>query len=375
VDAIEDLLAFCVEKRDTAAATAAAEILGAIADAEILRSPDGQPRELARALRHPDRRLRMAAAEAIMRIDPQTAFAGASFVPETFGYVAGTVGTRKALVAHPRVAEAQTLVGLLSQIGFDADAASTGREAFRRAAGQPDYELALFSDALDYPNANETVQMFRRDPRTAELPIGLMARRENLVKAMQAAELDSLLIAFPRLHDREGVSYQTTRLLQAAGHDYTGFDERLDQASAALGHLIHLAKSPDTYPFYDLHRQRQAAEAALGTPVLAVKAAELLGLLGSPQAQRSLITMASQNARPLAERQAAARGFDTAVRQHGLLLTRSEILEQYERYNRSATLDADTQQVLGSLLDIIERPSKEAAAREADSAATDAGDS
>ena len=65
VDAIEDLLAFSVKTGDTPAAIAAAEILGTIADAEILRSPDGRPRELPGVLRHPDRRLRMAAAQAI----------------------------------------------------------------------------------------------------------------------------------------------------------------------------------------------------------------------------------------------------------------------------------------------------------------------
>jgi hypothetical protein len=37
-----------------------------------------------------------------------------------------------------------------------------------------------------------------------------------------------------------------------------------------------------------------------------------------------------------------------------VLLTTDQILMQYDRYNASETADADTQRVLGSLLDAIE---------------------
>ena len=68
--------------------------------------------------------------------------------------------------------------------------------------------------------------------------------------------------------------------------------------------------------------------------------------------------MASENSRSLAQRRAAASSFALAVAHRGLLLSREEILLQYDRYNRSAELDRETQQVLGSILDAIEAPSK-----------------
>jgi hypothetical protein len=37
------------------------------------------------------------------------------------------------------------------------------------------------------------------------------------------------------------------------------------------------------------------------------------------------------------------------------MLTQKDILRQYDRYNASETLDKQTQQVLGGLLDSIER--------------------
>jgi hypothetical protein len=141
-----------------------------------------------------------------------------------------------------------------------------------------------------------------------------------------------------------------------------------------MSHLLQLTAQPEIYGFYDFHRQISAYESALATPELAAQAAILMGRLGSPDAQRALVTLASQHARALADRQAAAEAFAKAVRRRGLLLTRDEILLQYDRYNRSEFLDAGTQQVLGQILDAIEAPNQttktQAEPEEQDSAAS-----
>jgi hypothetical protein len=252
------------------------------------------------------------------------------------------------------------LVGLLNRIGFDADAATSGKQTFRRASMNPDYEFVLISDAVDFPDANETIQAFRKDPRTSSLPIGLMAREEYFKRAQDQAERDPLVEAFPRPHNNQGMAFQVSRLLALAGHQLVTYDERLAQSDRALKYLLHLAETADQTPFYDLYRQEEAIKSALFTPHLSTQAARVLGLLGSPDAQNSLVNLASQRARPLPERQAAADGFDLAVKRHGLLLTRSEIMLQYERYNQSESLDSGTQQVLASILDAIEHPSQQA---------------
>ena len=54
-------------------------------------------------------------------------------------------------------------------------------------------------------------------------------------------------------------------------------------------------------------------------------------------------------------RQAAAAAFALSVRQFGLRLSPSEISLQYDRYNQSVALDKPTQQLLGGLLDVIEK--------------------
>jgi HEAT repeat protein len=365
VAAVEDLLAFAAEHDHVPAAMAAAELLGQLGDARLLQAEGERPRPLALALQHGDRRLRMAAARAVMRIDPQQAYAGSSFLTEALDYAIRTVGSQRVLVAHPRLQQSQTLVGLLSQVGFEADSVRTGKEVFRQAADQPDYEFVLLSDAIDFPEGRETIQMLRRDPRTSRLPVGIMAREEYLRQAQQVTELVPLVLAFPRPHDAAGLAYQVDRLKALGGRERTTFNERLDQALEALDYFGHLAQAPQTYSFYDLFRHQRALQSALATPQLSEKAAKVLGRLGAPQAQRALVTLASQHARPLAARQAAAKAFAEAVQRHGILLTRSEIVQQYERYNLSEALDRDTQQVLAAILDTIEGPSKHAGGKSA----------
>lgn len=363
LDAVEDVLAHAMQTGRPIAATAAAEILGRRGDASLLQSAGGQPRALATALRHANRRLRMAAAVAILNLDPQMPYAGSSYLTEVLAYAIQTVGTRRALVVHPRLEKAQTLVGLLVGAGFEADAATTGQDAFRLAIRHPDYKFALVSDATDHPPAREMIQMFRKDPRTSRLVVGLMGRLETLPAAEEFAQTDPLVLAFPTPVDGEGLAYQSGRLLRLAGDESLSYDERMDHAITALTHLNRLADQPEIYSFYDLHRMLPAIRAALSAPELSAEAAALLGKLGVPESQRALVTMASQHGLPLSTRQVAAQAFAEAVLRRGLLLTRDEILLQYERYNRSEHLDAGTQQVLGSILDTIETPSKAAKAQ------------
>jgi hypothetical protein len=371
VAALEDVLQYASEHGRPLAATGAVEILGDIGTVALLHSVDGRPRPLVLALRHGDRRLRFAAAEAICKLDPQQPYAGSSQLAETLGYLIRTVGSRRALVAHPRVDQSQSLVGMLSQLGLDGDAARTGSEAFRMATSHADHEFLLLSDGIDRPDMNETIQLLRRDPRTRRLPIGLMARAENVRRCEELARLHPLVASFPRPHDVPTLAFLAGRLRDLAGRELVPYDERLDQAVAAMDHLLRLADAPRRYGFYDLYRQLDAAQAAMFTPPLSAKAAHLVGLLGSPEAQRALVNLASQQARPLEQRQAAVKGLLVAVQRHGLLLTRDEILRQYDRYNRSQSLDADTQHVLSAVLDAIELPSKRAQSSGAGPGATD----
>ena len=124
-----------------------------------------------------------------------------------------------------------------------------------------------------------------------------------------------------------------------------------------------MAEQSEKYSFYSLLRLEPTVQQALNTSQLTDQAARVLGSFGTPTAQRLLVEFASQNARRLEERQAAAAAFGSAISKRGLLLARNEIQVQYDRYNQSKTLDSETQAVLGSLLDAIERPTRQPSAQ------------
>jgi hypothetical protein len=357
-DTLEKVLALALKHRLEGAAIAVINLLGDSQNLELLKSSDGQLRLLARSLRNPARRVRCAAARAIMKLDPHSTFAGSSFLPEVLGFLSSSGGRRRVLIGDPRAEVARTLAGSFDDLGFDVDTELTGRKFVLRAFDSPDYSFALIGDAMDRPAFRELVQILRRDTRTADLPIGVMVREVNEESAKWLAATDPLTLAFPQPQTQEDIAFDTRRLLQAAGRRQLSDAERVRQASFALDALAQLAAEPDKYGFYDLMRLEGRMQTALTTAALTSKAARVLGLLGTPAAQRSLVAFASAHVHPLADRQAAAEAFRVAVQRRGLLLTRPELLRQYEVYNASEILDRETQQVLSSILDTFEAPSQ-----------------
>jgi len=358
VEAIEDVLDYALKQNRTGAAIGAIQVLGEIGDEQLLASTGGQPRRLAQALRYGDDRVRFAAANAIMRFQPRREFPGSSQIPEVLTRAVRTQGIRRALIGYPSIRDAQTLSAYLQQIGFDSDFATTGEPLLLKAVTEPDYQVILLSDAISRPNIRSLVQQLRRDPRTAGIPIGIMGQVINLPRLRLMAEEDPLLEAFPRPFDVDSMASQTYRLLSLAERNLIEPGERIEQGRQALSHLNHILETPERYPFFPLIPQEKNLISALAGQYFREEAAEALGLLGTPAAQLALVNVASENVAHVEERLAAAKALHTAVQRRGLLLTNPQITVQYDRYNQSEALSAETQSLLAYVLDIIEQPAQ-----------------
>ncbi len=357
---LEQVLELALKRKMQGAAIAIIDLLSARKDSELLHSADGKPRLLARALLSPMPRVKFAAAQAVMNIDPTHAYPGSSYLPEVLAYLSASGGVRRVLIGNPRQADAQQLAGFYNVLGFVVDSRTTGRAFALQAFTDPDYRFLLIHDAIDHPRYRELIQTLRRDPRTADLPVGVIVREENQESAEWFAKTDPLTITLAPAVTQEDAALDARRLLALAGRKLVSPDERIHQALFALDALARLATEPEKYRIYDLLPLDERMEQALSVPELAVKAAGVLGLLATPRAQRALVAMANTQIRPIAQRQAAAAAFRTAVSRHGLLLTRDQLAQQYKIYNNSEFLDRDTQQVLASILDAIEAPSRAA---------------
>ena len=356
VEVVEDVLEYAIEHGHSAAATAAARILGNISTSERLLNNGSQPVPLVVATRHEDPRLRMAALEAIMALAPTESFPGSSYVVEALSFFAASSGSPRALVAGPVVAESLRVAGYIGALGYEVDTAITGRDMVRRAIASPDYELAVVSVSIDNPTPEYLLQQLRHDGRTARLPVVLFGQGEQLERARRVVQNDPMAIAYPRPLIAEDVAAMAVETAGLVGIEMVGQPERREQAAKAIAWLAELSAS-DEKP-YDLGRAEDAILLARYNSELGPDAVAVLGRLGTVKSQYALVELASRWTQPLKHRQAAAKALDESIRRYGILLTTEQILQQYDRYNKSADRDADTQQVLASILDSIEAPSR-----------------
>jgi CheY-like chemotaxis protein len=350
-DAVEDLLAHSIEAGHPVSAAAAATVLGEIGSADLLDRGGARPAALVQAVRHPDRRLRFSALEAILRLKPVRPYPGSSYVTDSLGFFAASSGRPRALVADARPGELQFPSGLLAELGYEVEATTSARQVLAIAASSPDFEVALIDMTLASPTSAQLVQQLRKDNRTARLPVGILASSDQWERARELVRDLPLADVFIRPQDTRAMEYQLAGLFEATGASAVPAAERQAQAARALEWLVELSAPSG---LYNLRRVEASVATAVWAPPLAPRAAEVLAAIGTPLSQKTLVDVASQALQPLESRQAAARAFAESVARHGTLLTSGEILLQYDRYNQSETQDRQTQLVLASILDSVE---------------------
>jgi HEAT repeat protein len=356
VEVVENVLSYAMGNGYMPAATVAAQILGGLGDQEALRGVAGKPSALVLAARSDDRRLRFAAIEAIVKLEPNDHFPGLSYLTDGLVYFATGFGQRRAAVGFPNPSIAQELAGMLNALGFEADAATNGRDLFLTASRSNNYELILLSSRLDRPETKLLYQELRKDPRTAQTPILVLAEDEELPDLRDLIGADRLSIAMIRPRDLTGMQFVVESVMARAGDRILPVDVRARQASAALKWMAELQeRAPKLFDFRS--HEKHLAE-ILYVPSLSPLAAAILSQHGTHFSQQTLLALANRNTQPLVSREAAAAAFGESVRRFGVRLTKPEISQQYARYNASETEDQASQELLGSILDAIELPTK-----------------
>lgn len=356
-DAVSDALAQALTAGHVRAAQAAAEVLADIGPGATGLTRDGAtPSPLVEALRSGDPRVRLAAARAIMNFKPIQPFAGSSYLTDEAAYVASGRGRHRIVIGFPTNGVAGQLAGLVNALGDESVTANLGQDVLLSAAASADTELVLISGHIGRPAIYALAQQLHLDPRTAVLPIGIMAElddRESMERLF--AGMPGVFVAL-RPETPEEMQAAITAGVKLAGDRLIPADLRLAQAVAALVWLADLAAAPPEV--FDVRRYAEVIERGLSTPETAPAAAAVLARLGTHASQVALVDAASRSTQSLVVRQTAAEAFVHSVQRFGLRLAPSEVLRQYDRYNQSAALDKPTQKLLAQILDAIEGPTK-----------------
>ena len=354
-----DVLADALESRRTPAALAACEILQRVGHQGTLATGTStSPSPLVKALDYGSPRLTHAAAQAISRIDSLESFPGSSRYIAALARLARSSGQRKALVGHVSPEVGRSIGTSLSQSGFTPIIVTRSREIFERAMADPDIELLVITDVVDQPDFAELLQSIRSSGPARQIPVALLVAPENQDRAMRIADRLPMVTVSPLVVDPSLIARQVDNTMPRNAGQRSSAEERGVFAQAAMEQLVRLAGNTERYPFYDIVNQEQIASYAIGTPGLTGDACRLLSYIGTPSAQRNLLAVANNNQLPGELRQVAAESFASAVESRGLLLKRDQIQAQYDLYNASADLPPETLQILGSILDTMEKRSK-----------------
>ncbi|WDI44826.1 hypothetical protein [Bremerella sp. P1] len=347
------------DRKFSQAAVVACEQIGATKNADLLIAVEGKLSPLALALQSPVYRIRRAAAKAILTIDPKTPYAGSAELLDTLGFMAAAQGKRNILLGELHQQNAQRMAGLLAELQLEPLVTPGGREFFKQAYSSPDVEAIFISKPLALPAMMESVQILRKDRRTADLPIGIIAPIGEVVHYQLRTKDDPLTVVMIRPNDVEGFVFQLQQLYLAQGRLLVPADEREADAEFAIAEISRMLDASDEYDFYDFLKVEEIGVRRLVDQSVTANVANLLGKLGTPAAQTALVDYASDPFNPAALRQACADALKSAIERRGILLTKDQIVAQYDRYNASEELDPETQAVLGKILDIIEAPTQD----------------
>jgi CheY-like chemotaxis protein len=346
-------------ERRTPVVLGSVRTLGGLGEGRAGRpGPRGEP-ALVRALNYPDRRVQMAAAEALLRAPGPTTAAAGGRVVEVL---------RRALAAEPSAA-GKVLVGYFNEdvadrvaqavrkAGFEAVKAHTGREVMLRAGEAADIDLLLLDAALPDPGLAPLLGQLRADANVGQLPVVLTAptaeREESLRRYVERYPNVTVVPFGLVVAPKELQDFLRARLGDALSPPLSEA-ERKDYAERAARHLAALAAG--LAPGYDVRPAADTILAVLGSGRLSpegqaalVAAAERLA---GPRAQRELAKAVLDARRPVAVRSAAAQALVRHIQRQGLMLTPTQtaaLADLYAQPTTDAALKGDVALLLGSL--------------------------
>jgi hypothetical protein len=241
-------------------AAAIIDELGKRGDVSILYTGNAKPSPLASALTHPNRRVRFAALQAIMAIDPASPYPGSSKVPDALTWFADSSGEKQALVAMPTNVMSTDLAGKLAAHKYLAAATNRGRDAVDMALAMADLEVILVDMDILSPDIRQVLYELRIGPATGEIPVAILAGDGRLFAAERLAAEHQRVFAFPRPQTPAAIAQIVEQLIALSPRNAVLANERLAQAADARRWLDALASS--NREFYTIRRPPRLA--ALG---------------------------------------------------------------------------------------------------------------
>jgi hypothetical protein len=346
------LLAAVLERaladRRLAVILGAVRALGDLSAASATKATGEGTTALVQALNFPDRRIQMAAADALLRIGGP-AQGGARLVEVL----------RRALAAHSEKAQPKALVGyanldfghevgkVVQQAGFEPVVVQTGRDALRRLGEAADIDVLVLDHALSYPELPNLLAQLRADINYGLLPVLVTAPADREASLRRLTERYRNVWIVPL--DSEALKRELpARIADAMGRPLSEAERKAFSAEAVLW-LARLARGE--VAGYDLRPAERAILEAIRSDELGALAIEAAGRLPGRTAQSELATAVLDSNRPAPLQAAAAAELSRHLQRYGLGLTNDQVKALEALYNTTedAKLKGNVAVVLGSM--------------------------
>jgi CheY-like chemotaxis protein len=317
---IEDILDKALAEQRSNVALAAARALQPVGEWRLVRnSAQGLP-PLVRALSYPDRRVQMAAAEAILNIPTADGFAGASRVVEVLRRAITGDAAPRAVIGFSKEDAAREFADLVRQLGYEPSIALNGRQTVKLATELGDVEILFLDPKLaEVGGVNAVVAQLRGNADTAGIPIVLVAEpdQQNAMTALASRyPRVSVISPVPATVEMLKLNLETTQ--QSRQVIPLSEAERRAYAQRALEWLRRMASGEKSG--YDVRPAQSTLIQALGNDELAPGAAAVLALLGGKANQQALADLVINGSRSEEVRAEAARSLRASMQRHGIFL-------------------------------------------------------
>jgi len=269
----------------------AVRALGDLAEVRAIHSQGQQTPVLVRALDYPDRRVQMAAADAIMNIPATPAGDTPARVVDVLRRALGTDSQARAIVADRKSDRGSAVAHSLRQVGYEVELARTGRQVMSELERASDVDVVVVDQGLPDPELPYLLGQLRSDIHSGLLPV-VVTYGPNELSRERLAGLQHLVDRYRNVWLMEARLNPTAlkrtvdeRTAQAGGKALSAEERKAHQALAMLW-LKRIATGEKAG--YDVRPAEPVILESIRSPELGELAIEAAGRLSDSGAQQAL---------------------------------------------------------------------------------------
>lgn len=293
----------------------------------------GEP-ALVRALNYPDRRIQMAAAEAVLRSPGKPSGQAANRVVDILRRVVAAEGVPpkgagKVLVGFFNQVQGERVAAVVNKAGFDTIVVRTGREVLKRLNEATDIDLLILDADLPDPGLASLLGQLRADQNAGRLPLVLSAspNREDALRRYAERYNNISVVPEALTQDAKELAIALKAKVADPSRAPLSPDEARAYAENAIRYLGRMARGE--FPGYDFSQAmeviQKAAVSVQLSPEGQMASLEAASALAGARGQTLLLNAVLDNRRQPLVRIVAADFLTRHIQKHGVILSQNQV--------------------------------------------------